>query len=395
MTDPTAVELVEYGTATVELDPATVHALARERAVQVTGSVDRPGCFELKAGSTVGVLVAGGCEVRIRPKVPVDRLLFLASFAADQSGWGEEEPGFASADELAAGAAIALVTLVERALAHGVLQGYRSVEEALPLVRGRIHGGAQLARRAGLALPVEVVYDEFTTDIDENRILRTALVVARRLPRVPHATLAKARHLLGRLERVGELVQGQPLPPVRITRLNRRYAKALGLARLVLEATSFDVAAGDHRAVQFLFDMNRVFEDFLTATLVPALGRRGGRVQAQRSGRLDHDGALRFAPDLTWDAEPGQPRAVIDAKYKSIATTALPNADVYQALAYATTLGLGDAHLVYAAGNERPAVHDLVGSGVRVHVHALDLDVPPASLLARVERLADTIAAAS
>lgn len=42
-------------------------------------------------------------------------------------------------------------------------------------MRGRIREADQLRRRFGRALPAEIRYDDFTTDIAENRILPTAV----------------------------------------------------------------------------------------------------------------------------------------------------------------------------------------------------------------------------
>ena len=58
---------------------------------------------------------------------------------------------------------------------RGILQGYVTREEALPLVRGHVRIANQLARRPGMLLPIEVRYDEYDVDVAENRILRSAL----------------------------------------------------------------------------------------------------------------------------------------------------------------------------------------------------------------------------
>ncbi len=60
-----------------------------------------------------------------------------------------------------------------------MLRGYREVEEALPVVRGRIREAGQIRRRYGFPLPVEVRYDDYTVDIAENRPLLAASARAR------------------------------------------------------------------------------------------------------------------------------------------------------------------------------------------------------------------------
>jgi 5-methylcytosine-specific restriction enzyme subunit McrC len=84
---------------------------------------------------------------------------------------------------------------------------------------------------------------------------------------------------------------------------------------------------------------------------------------------------------------------VIDAKYKAEKPEGFPGADVYQLLAYCTAYGLRRGHLVYAAGNELPRVHRIPRAGVEIIAHTVDLTASPAALLARVDRLAEVVAA--
>jgi 5-methylcytosine-specific restriction enzyme subunit McrC len=93
-------------------------------------------------------------------------------------------------------------------------------------------------------------------------------------------------------------------------------------------------------------------------------------------------------PDLVWYPEPGRPGLVVDAKYKA---DKVPNADVYQLLAYCTALGLSEGHLVYARGVEVPRRYEVVGAGVTVWAHALDLALGPTSLIEQLGGLAGSV----
>ena len=81
----------------------------------------------------------------------------------------------------------------------GLLQGYRTVEEALPVLRGRIRTEEQLRRRFGLPVPVEVRYDDYSTDTDENRLLRAATERLLRLPNLTVEVRVRLHRLLHRL----------------------------------------------------------------------------------------------------------------------------------------------------------------------------------------------------
>jgi len=387
------LQLREYGPpVTAELRPGQALALQRSRAVTVTPSVEQPGAWSVRAAQHVGVIMVDEeLEVRIRPKVPIDRLLFLVTFARDERAWRTDIVDLIVKDDLVASMGWAFAQHAEAALARGVLQSYVRFEEALQGVRGRLREGDQLRRHFGLLLPVEVAYDDYTVDIVENRLLMAASRRLLMLPGLPAIVRARLRHLTGRLDGVGEVERHQVLQGVQFTRLNERYRPAVRLAQAILAGTSLEQGLGAYQGVAFLFDMNRVFEDFVTETLGRTLERIGGRTDAQYPGFLDEREAIDIKPDLVW-WQGGKCRAVIDAKYKATRVDEVPNADVYQAMAYSLALDVRPAFLVYAAGNELPGEHVVVHSDLRVVVAALDISGAPAEIVASVVAVANEIA---
>ena len=179
-----------------------------------------------------------------------------------------------------------------------------------------------------------------------------------------------------------------PSPLIRApetTRLNQRYAGALALAELILRGTSITTHRGEVASAAFVFDMNKVFEDFLSAALRTALERRDGRVRLQYARRhLDEAGRLKLKPDITWWHDGICLGAVIDAKYKALAVSGIPNADAYQMLAYCIAFGLDRGYLVYAkdAGQE-PLEHVVRDSGITIRVRSIDVEREPAEVAFR------------
>ena len=86
---------------------------------------------------------------------------------------------------------------------------------------------------------------------------------------------------------------------------------------------------------------------------------------------------------------------MIDAKYRAAAPTDMPNAHLYQMLAYCTALGLDDGWLVYAAGNATTFTSTVERAGVAIRCTVLDLAQAPEQLLASVWSLAVEIARAA
>ena len=133
-------------------------------------------------------------------------------------------------DELWASVADSLATLAHQALAAGLLRGYRRVDEALTTVRGRIRLGDQIRRHPGMTIPLEVTYSEFTPDIPENRILRTAAHRLQFLPDLPDTTRRRLAMVSARLGDATLLTPGAPVPAWTPTRLNARFHDVLALA---------------------------------------------------------------------------------------------------------------------------------------------------------------------
>ncbi|WP_149826784.1 McrC family protein [Streptomyces tailanensis] len=392
------VELVEHAPAVRKALPGPVgRALAAADIVDATPDPYAPGHWSLRAGSKVGamaVTVPGGGEpvtVRVTPKVPIVRLFFLLGYSLDPKGsWRDGDVDVAEHRDLLPALAHAVERQVDRALRQGLLQGYRATEETALVVRGRLQEAEQIRRRFGATLPVEVAYDEFTTDIAENRILRTAVERLLRLPGVPRDVRRRLLHQRARLAAVTAIVRGQPLPDWRPSRLNARYHHSLHLARAVIDGISAEHKPGGLRIDGFLFDMNKLFEDFVTVALREAFPGTGSghTARLQDPHHLDEAAVIRMKPDFVLYGPDGTPCAVADAKYKAEKRGGYPDADLYQMLAYCTALGLREGHLLYAKGNAPHAAHEVRHAGILIHQHALDLDQEPAGLLTEIEEVA-------
>lgn len=183
-------------------------ALAATGAVRV--ATDLGGRTMLSASSNVGVLRAGDVELRVTPKLGIRRLLWLVGHAQDQTGWrDDDEVQLAAADDLVSAVAVSFRAAANRALAAGVLQGYRVTDEALPVLRGRLREADQLRGRLGLAVPLEVRYDDYTVDIPENQLLLAAALRLLRVPALPGPTHTGLRRQVALLSDVFLLVEGE------------------------------------------------------------------------------------------------------------------------------------------------------------------------------------------
>ena len=368
-------------------------ALAFSGVVSAVPSPYRPGIWLVGAAGKVGAARIGPVEVFIRPKVEIARLLFLLGYASHGGVWQQDTVRVTSAADLIPVIAQALWRQTERAIHQGLLPGYVVVEESSQVLRGRLRESAQLHAHHGLPLPLEIRHDEFTIDIPENQILRTACERMLSVPRVDSESQRMLRRLLRDFGDVTVIPRGSPVPLWEPSRLNARYHAALRIASLVLDATSVEHETGNVAVNGFLLDMPLLFEQFVTVALREAITARfGGRVEGQVRYYLDQAGQVPLRPDIVWKVS-GTTAAVIDAKYKAEKPAGYPNADLYQLLAYCTILGLPVGHLVYARGNASPARHVVRQSGVEIICHAIDLSQAPGQLIGEMSNLAEVVTA--
>ena len=388
------IDLREYGTtqaarlSAVELDVLQRHQ--SQLGITVTPTVGRPDSYDLTARSIVGAVDLDDLSIRIRPKLPVGRLVALLAYATDAVDVTKSFD-FAEHSELVEAVADALAHEARRAFRRGLLNGYRATEEALPAVRGRIRFDAQVRRRFGLAPPVEVRYDDFTADITANRLVKAAVarLGRRRLRR--RRNRADLRWTAAVLADVAS-VEYRPaeVPTVTFDRLNRHYRRVVALARLVLQGSAFEADRGNVHAPGFLVDMNRLFEQFVVQALREELGVSAQVLRSGVVGTLDEAGQIRLQPDLSWWRR-GICTFVGDVKYKSINDERVRNSDLYQMLAYVTALGLPGGLLIYAKGEAEAAKYKVRRSGKLLEVDALDLSGPLDCVLQRVRGLAERV----
>lgn len=380
-------------------EPVPLSVKQRDQLKPFLGSIEpAPGtsdAYYLRPGSTIGALEIGDLSVSIEPKLPIGRVLYLASYALGVD-FRKERFDYVRQPTLVEALVPALTRAARRAFARGLLHGYRTEEEALQTVRGRIRVADQLRRRFGVPLPVEVRYDDFTDDVLANQLVKAA---ADRLGKLRIRSQSSRRDLAwiaATLDNVS-LVEfsASSIPEVKFDRLNAHYREVVTLARLILRHTSIETGRGRVRANGFLMDMNVVFQEFVTRALREALGVSERAFRSDRrlpAIHLDTAEQVHLKPDLSW-WDGSTCTFVGDAKYKRIEHKTAPNADLYQLLAYTTALDLPGGLLIYAKGEADDVVHRVRHAGKQLEVATLDLSGSIDSLRDEIDRLAERVRA--
>ena len=394
------LELTEYQPypGSVLLARDELRALADSGAhVQVAPSPNEDGAYTLRPSSYVGAVNIGDLAVIIRPKIPIDRVMFLITYSMDPKHWRKNSVELTRDVGILEAIIFAFTHHTRQAIHRGLLRGYRWEEDALSTVRGRIRFGDQVQRRFAVPLPVEVTFDEFTEDIEKNRLLKAAIF------RLGHTFIRSrdARREVRRLRPSFSAVSlvsypRHALPEVRYSRLDEHYRPAVELARLILESCSLELQGGDITGAAFLIDMNKVFERFLYVALGEALGLPDRQWRHEEVLTLDEQGNISMKPDLSWWPSVGtgdgsRPLFVGDAKYKKPEGEGFEHADIYQMLAYCTAADLPSGTLIYAAGEGEQGTYKVRHADKTIEVDTLNLEGSPEAILKEVSRLANRV----
>ncbi|HEU4971307.1 MAG TPA: hypothetical protein VFT35_05265, partial [Gaiellaceae bacterium] len=351
--DPAVVELEEYATSEpVALDGEQRASLARvaEGRLTLLAGPD-PGTVQLKASSYVGAIAIPGMRIRIAPKVSIGNLFALFTAGLDATDFTADLADWAGAD-FVEGLAAFLVRSTDIATSRGMLHGYREVEERVPAVRGRLLID-QIAARPWELAPAPCRFDDFTADTVENRILGHVVRNVLRWPHVDLATRRRARRLLERFDRVGDLSAAEAL--VRwpeITRLNQHLEVPLALARLVLANAGLTDAQGDQHAHGFLVDMNALYERWIAEELTLRLSPHMATT-AQESTYLAKGQKVHMRPDLVFRQD-DDVVLVGDTKYKISKSGIARGDDYYQLLAYTVAHQTASGLLIYCTAEPKP-----------------------------------------
>lgn len=374
LSEPQSRRLASVGMGAITVEPEAQH-----------------GCYSITAQNMVGTLVVDDIRLLIRPKIRPENLFLLLEVGLGSGAWRQEAFDYATSADLLPSVIAFYARTLETTLARGLLRSYRHTEERLVALRGRIDMAGQF-RQAGIQVPVACRFDEYTSDIAENRYLKAATRLALRVPGVAPEDRQRLLREVVSLEDVADVhVQPDELDRISFTRLNAHYQPALRLARLLLANLTLADRRGSHAASSFLVDMNQLFEDFVTQRLRRALRGRL-LVIDQFLSRLDTGNQVSIRPDLVFRRQGGEV-LVADIKYKLTGDAQARTADYYQLLAYTTALDLPEGLLIYclADGGRPEGAVTVRHAGKRLHTKAIDLTGPSSAVESAISDLAGWI----
>ncbi len=379
------------------LAPADVAFLLDNHRGQVevlpTGRRDR---YRLTALGCVGVLMAPTCRLMIQPKIPLANLFAMLDPLAPVPAASDAVTPSAGTEALDFLAGQLTHRLTER-IAAGLHRAYREQCEQGSVLHGRFDLPTQLRKAPGRKEQLHGRYDDLSADVPCNQAARATVEALLASPLLA----GEVRAVLGRALVGLEGVSSVPLSPrlwdaIEAERLPTEYRPLLDLCRLLADGLAPGGTAGPTPAPSFLLDMERVFERHVTRGVADAFAhsrRYTVSVQATHAVNrpMNDQPDITVRPDLTLDVA-GRPLLIVDAKWKRLPRS-LVTADLYQVLAYGTTLGAESVALVYPGRKWRSWEYRFTNTPLRLTVYTLPVHGTRDACLRSVRRLAPALKA--
>ena len=301
----------------------------------------------IKLGSYVGVIQIGGLTLEILPKVDKRKEQSIAEHETATNTWRNALLRMLAFCRYIKIDSVSTAFLerrhhsildlyfelfldeVEKLLRLGLIKRYRIAQGNLPVLKGRWNFNKNIQQN--LIHPERFYTHHCTYDQDNliNQILLRALDILHEITNNSNIRDRVARLRLD-LPKIKHLaVQAYHFSQIVDNRKTIQYTEALKIARMIILNYSPDVKGGREDMLALLFDMNKLWEEYIFRILLKNKGD-GVEVSFQNSKAFWETKTIR--PDLVITKE--SKTFVIDTKWKSISSTKPDDNDLKQIFAY-------------------------------------------------------------
>lgn len=270
----------------------------------------------------------------------------------------------------------------------GMDRGYQAVQEDLAGIRGKIVIGDTVKGALRSRSRVACEFDELSSDILHNQILRRTLKHLLRFTTLHNQVRSEVRAVYTKFSGVTDIqLSRRAFAQVQLDRNRHYYRFLLAICRLIYEQSLVDEVTGDVRILAFSEErMWKVYEDFLIEFYrreqdryrVNATGRG---IRWEREGTLEGGRAMLPRMEADIILEGNGRRIIVDAKYyrEALVRGKLNSSHLYQLLAYlrnreATVAGAPrhEGILLYPTVNDEVHI-DVCLEGYSIQARSVDL----------------------
>ncbi|HFS0969405.1 TPA: McrC family protein [Pseudomonas aeruginosa] len=274
-------------------------------------------------------------------------------------------------------------SMIAQQMQLGLIRRYVPIQDELSTVRGRIDLVRQVRLNAFTPQRIQCRFDEFDIDNPCNQVLRHVLGLL--LRRTQHPGIKRGiNELLIHLAAVSDRTfTSEQVEGLTFDRLNQRWQPVFQRCADFLRALHPNVTAGGLPALALLFDMNRLFEGYVTWRMRRTF--KDHQIQAQGPRRylaVNQAGyeVFQLRPDISV-LQGKQVVAIADAKWKILKPEerkqGISAADLYQLTSYAQRYQCQRLALIYPVMEGiKPGLRDrlmIKDADVQLSIYSIDL----------------------
>lgn len=270
-------------------------------------------------------------------------------------------------------------------LMQGMIRCYVERNANLNVIRGRLRIEQQFKHNLAHKERLYCQYDELSADNPHNQIIKYVLKL---LLKVSTGVMARKQlsELLMRFDSIGDVAANlQMINNLSFDRSTCRYESIFKQCRWFMQGLHPDVLVGRDSCITLLFDMNRLFESYVTNVLRKLAWIDGKRMREQGPQkymvrREDRDEQLfLMKPDIVFLDSKNRILSIADAKWKILddreKKLGISQADLYQMTGYAMRYGTKQLALIYPKQKQLQNSIELQLQGSKVRVKIIPIDV--------------------
>ncbi|MHA1280063.1 MAG: McrC family protein [Candidatus Helarchaeota archaeon] len=268
---------------------------------------------------------------------------------------------------------------LHKQIKQGLFRSYQNKEDTLSYIKGKWDISQQIRKHAYSKVNFDLLFDEFTENILLNRLFKTITIIllAQTRDNVSRRLLIDIKQWLANVEEIYNFDQ-VIFSQIHFSWLNDRYKDAFNLAELFFKGQTLQVKEGDTEAIAFVFDMNDLFEGFITHFLIKHHKKIFNQfkyspiISPQMSTKTMYlakdalgQGKIHLRPDIVLQNPISKTNILIlDTKYKQLgreyANNKLSPSDIYQMLAYSIRLSCDNVMLIFPQTRIDKIINDLL-----------------------------------
>ena len=329
--------------------------------------------------NAVGNIKIGDKPFKVIPKIGFEHFLYIYSFNENP-----EKDWITSKDQTKSSKGDVWELLIrsflnetEKIISKGLKKGYKEVREEIKYIKGNVNLLQTTRNLMRGNILIDTNYEEFTEDININRILKAA---ALRISQVESYETSgqfeeyfkqKSKKIILNLTNVDDL---QPLDTYyTIDRNNKYYEKALQAAIRILNSTGVSINTGDIEGSCFLMNTPPLIENGMRIILNRYLPENiRCNLRSSVTYKKSKIKNISINPDLIFGKT--LPIAIGDIKYKLHKDGKVSQVDRYQQIYFAHSYDVSQAVLIGFSDSSSKNSHDIFGDDYPIYLYEVNWD---------------------